>query len=994
MDPITLILTALASGASMAAGGALGEAGKEAYDKIKKMLKSKFGKNKKSDLILSEFTDDPKTWEQPLAKALKQANAEADEKLLQLAKQIIKKAQQQNMIISIGPTAIGPQAKAAEVIIENYFEGDKYTGETAKDEIQTLKIYREQILHSCRHLMLRGISKESSDAQGEQKQMRLTEIYIHLDTKSQKQLGSKGKQERPEFEGQKDTKQISAMEAASKNRKLVILGDPGSGKSTFINFLAHGLAATGLQTPGADIDYFPGWQKEKKDLIPITIILRDFARQLLEHLPQAECQHLWDFVKSRLKATNLLQVEKPLRDALENGKAIVLLDGLDEIPTREQRTYIRDVVNKFSERYLKNRYIITCRKLSYENKNWQLEGFPTFELAPFNEKQINNFIEAWYNELVFLQTVKSKDEGNTLAGKLKEAVRKPDMWQLAPNPLLLTVMALVHTHTGRLPEARALLYEETVEILLWRWEEIKVGGLNEKPKLRQLLLSAGRSEVDLKKVLWKLAFEAHALGGTETAEKDKLADIHERSLQKEFAAWKKNDRNWAWDIIETIKLRAGLLIERADGIFTFPHRTFQEYLAGAYLSSQANFAKRATKLLTEENLWREVVLLAVGRLVYLVGDNEKPLMLVSELLNQQNEKTDFNWRNAWFAGDVLLEMQLSRVQDSNTGKNLLPQVREKIADLVSGGALSPVERAAAGRTLAKLGDPRPGVAVITKNNFPEILWCHVPEGKFWMGSDKSQDSEAYDDELEQHEVFLKEFYISRYPVTNAQYYIFVKDGGYKKEKFWREAIKENFWKNGKFQEQQEPRDFGEVYSLSNHPVVGISWYEALAFCHWLHEKVKNSNKEFNIKIWQKNDFINKQLSSNKWQIILPSEAEWEKAARGDDKRIYPWGDKIETNFANYGDTGINSTSAIGCFPKGQSPYGLLDMGGNVWEWTRSIFKDYPYKQNDGREKLNAGKDKVRVLRGAVRSTILRGTCAVPVASGTIRMTGTTVLDFV
>ena len=157
---------------------------------------------------------------------------------------------------------------------------------------------------------------------------------------------------------------------------------------------------------------------------------------------------------------------------------------------------------------------------------------------------------------------------------------------------MLTVMALVHTHKGRLPDARALLYEETVDILLWRWEQVKMAGDQSSPRLQELLLEAGRADVDLKKVLWQLAYDVHAQAGDEPA--DSLADIKEWDLEKRLAGLHpEGSKDWAVSVIETIKMRAGLLLERAPEIYSFPHRTFQEYLAGAFSGIPVELCKKS-----------------------------------------------------------------------------------------------------------------------------------------------------------------------------------------------------------------------------------------------------------------------------------------------------------------------------------------------------------------------------------------------------------------
>ena len=280
-------------------------------------------------------------------------------------------------------------------------------------------------------------------------------------------------------------------------------------------------------------------------------------------------------------------------------------------------------------------------------------------------------------------------------------MRRTDLWRLAPNPLLLTVMALVHAHKGRLPDARAQLYEDCIDILLWRWEQIKVGASDETPKLRLLLGVAGLLPIDLKTTLSRLAFQAHeSIIRSEEAGKETLAGISELDLEKNLAALHPDrSRDWAVNVIETIKLRAGLLLERSPEVYGFPHRTFQEYLAGTHLAADPAFAKRSAALAEEGALWHEVILLAVGKLVYQDGDTSKPLTLVAELCPVKARPSKKADRKTWLAGEVFCEIGKQRAGGTKLGAELLERVCNRLQRLLERGALSTVERAAAGIAL-------------------------------------------------------------------------------------------------------------------------------------------------------------------------------------------------------------------------------------------------------------------------------------------------------
>ena len=206
----------------------------------------------------------------------------------------------------------------------------------------------------------------------------------------------------------------------------------------------------------------------------------------------------------------------------------------------------------------------------------------------------------------------------------------------------------------------------------------------------------------------------------------------------------------------------------------------------------------------------------------------------------------------------------------------------------------------------------------------------MPAGPFLMGSSDAEPM-ADADEKPQHGLILPAFRIGRYAVTNGLYRRFVEATG----RGWRS-----------FEADRPER--------ATCPAVYVSWHDARAYCEWL------------TGVWSAEGRIGPDE-----EVRLPTEAEWEKAARGDDGRIWPWGDVWNKTKCNNQELGVGDTTPVGMFPQGKGPYGCLDMAGNVWEWTRSLLcKEggegtfaYPYDPRDGRENLEAGDDFRRVVRG-------------------------------
>ncbi len=209
----------------------------------------------------------------------------------------------------------------------------------------------------------------------------------------------------------------------------------------------------------------------------------------------------------------------------------------------------------------------------------------------------------------------------------------------------------------------------------------------------------------------------------------------------------------------------------------------------------------------------------------------------------------------------------------------------------------------------------------------------IPAGSFPMGTPDAERSalaqryggtrESYAEESPQHGVSIPTFEIAQTPVTNALYAVFQQATNAHLPITWNGAL---------------------PAQIHNHPVVDINWYEAQALCQWLSEQLEQRYR-------------------------LPTEAEWEKAARGTDGRAFPWGNMFDPERCNTKESGLGSTTPIDQYQIGASPYGVLDMAGNVWEWTQSLQAPYPYHDDDGRNGLEplANRRVPRFLQRLLRT---------------------------
>ena len=786
---------------------------------------------------------------------------------------------------------------------------------------------------------------------GGEKSISLVDIYISLDTREFEKPPETEDQVRRHMELKEEDRRISAQDMANRESRLVLLGDPGAGKSTLVNYLAYAMANAGLEKGTGR------WLEKLKEsgewdcgvLLPVRVLLREFADDIRKRKPErGGADLLKDHLKEVFQASEYADYWGHFYDGLLEPEPdlpyLVLLDGLDEVPS-DLRQAAMESIEAFAEKYSAHRYIVTCRIYAYIGKGQQLKGFKQATLMPFDQERIDAFVDFWYSKLAKLGRFTEKEAGER-KDALQKATRRPDLFGLARRPLLMTAMAMLHSFRGQLPDDRVELYRSTVDLLLRRWES-RVGG---EKGLLETLDVPGLKMKTLESALYDVAFEMHG-GADPEAE---TADISEGMLMG-IVKKRLGDFRKAEIFVNYVRTRAGLLVCHRPDTFAFPHRTFQEFMAACHLVESADYPVESVELIKEDlRKWRVVFVLAARRAA--IGQGLSAINNLCPVSVGEAESTDAAaFRYAEVAAEALMEIGAFEVEQKELGKLVAGRVRNWLTRAIAAdGILEAKERASMGNTLALLGDARPEITTLDKMEF-----CLVPGGDFVMSEN--------DDPKEICSHLKYPFWMGRFPVTNAQYRLFMDAGGYAEERFWEEAVRNEVWKDGMVkglfddEPRNHPQRFAGPYGLPNHPVVGVTWYEAMAFARWLESH------------WRE-----RQLIPEDWRLGLPTEAQWEKAARGGLKvperpvvltankvakcdvadvlidnensaRKYPWGDELDSEKMNIKETGIGTTSTPGCFSSGKSPCGCEDMSGNVWEWTRSEKRKYPYKPRDGRE---------------------------------------------
>ncbi len=831
-----------------------------------------------------------------------------------------------NQGVAVGGDVGGSVVVAGEG--SQIFMGQQLAKTPAIDSESALGRYLQHVIETNRRLQLQGIRSA-----GQLVSIELEQVYITLTATERRSVATEeawleevaglapGESERltRRNAGQKQETmtqvKVKVEEAIAAHPRLVVLGDPGCGKTTLLSYLAL--------TYARDLHSEAGLLKQRLALaqqrLPILLPLRDFARYLEANHPDPSLDGprlLLDYLHTYFTNQEVILPERFLAGWLQKGNCVVLLDGVDEVAGLKTRHRIARIIERFTIAYPDNRYIVTSRLVGYTDSARLGEDYVVARVRDFTWVDIERFVQYWNLavEIVLAggDTPEARQAARRQTKTLLQAIQGSEqVRELAVNPLLLTVIALVQRYRAQLPERRTELYEEAVEVLLGKWDEAK--GLEAKTIMAGRELDAGDRRSLLEPVaLWMMEQQVREI---ETAE------LRQQLGQQFFEIvgdWRRASQT-VDDFLRLINERSGLLAERGQGVYAFSHLTFQEHLAARAVSDQKNYIDYTLARL-DQGWWREVILLEAG---YLGTQGKRRVTaLVQAIMDHKQEPEPYH--NLVLAAECLRDVGLARVEGDlwNEVQRRLRQEFEQ--PLTQSGLMNLVwqalgrqptkremirRRGAAAEALARIESGGSGARpAFWRLPHGEPVWIEIPAGEFWMGSGSDL-----------HQVDLPTYYIARTPTTNAQYHLFTQATGHKIPGHWEDG--------------RPPK------GLESHPVVNVSWYDAIAYCRWL------------------SDATGKNIS-------LPSEGQWEKAARGDkDKRAYPWGDTFEATRCNSYDLGLNQTTPVGIFPDGTSPYGCLDMAGNADEWTRSIYRDYPYDPNDGRENLEAGDELPRVVRG-------------------------------
>ncbi len=757
--------------------------------------------------------------------------------------------------------------------------------------------------------------------------VRLLDVFVSLRFSDHgREMDLKRLPEVEERESRDFTPPQVLQRAMQKKKSLLLLGGPGSGKTTLLKYFAVCcLDATSrericLQQP----------------LIPIFVPLR----QIDPSRPFTEALSIW------VKTHNQSISAKNFAGWLHQPGALVLLDGLDEVSDLRTRRQICEWIDKAASAYGESTFVVTCRFTGYREAEGVALQTPhtRADVLDLNATQQNTFLQQWFHAagLERLEAQQAEDplrvqeiqsEAKADAGQVVEFLAKEEnraLADMASIPVLLQIMAIIWKEQGSLSGERVELYSRCIDYLLDH---------RDRNKKIEPLLSAAKARLVLRPL---------ALWMQNEGRKDEAPAAE---IEKQIAGKLQEVRPGTepGEFLENIRDRAGVLVGAGAETYTFQHKSFREFLAAIEIANQ-NEAGILVKNFGDD-WWRESILFSAGLtspeifpafLEYFLKHEKNdgptsPLLL--QMLHEAAVKPLAPFEK------VLRDKRLSWQKRYNAlqcvrllrrpGGPPLPEAVKELVKFVHADK-EPRLRQLAEMILIEWSERPP--AVIGKT--PDRFFNPTEENAEYLLTRSGE----YAFSFTKKKVAVPDLYFAKFPVTIKRYRMFLESLPKKLREDYRIRV-------------DDKRFLGD-----DQPVMGITWYSAMAYCEWLTAQQKANGKG------QKESL----------SFRLPTEIEWEWAATGD-KREYPWGnEKPDETRANFGKK-IDHTTPVGSYPAGATPEGLMDMAGNVWEWCLNghdepdfVLDKNPELLGDWR-KIKSGN--LRALRGGAyytEASALRG----------------------
>lgn len=724
--------------------------------------------------------------------------------------------------------------------------------------------YRAWLEKKCAEVETLGARVQQGQA------IRLNHVYVPLQSDGGSDSGTAPavRSDREPGGSRRTASDRSLLDQLAK-RSLYVPGAPGAGKSTFCRWVAF-LTCRGEVPPHPVAAEIPeSFPEDFAGRLPVLVPLREFWPSLPQQPKSRDLsataleRALADWLAHR--ATDGLTW--PVVAAhLENGSALLLFDGLDEVPLEHgadgwPRTRFLAGLAEANARWTQagNRLLLTSRPYALDPAEAHRLGLDLAPLDPLDAALQALLVRRWFHTL---------GTPDVAALMLEHLGGRKELADLVFSPLLLTALCVIFGQGKKLPEHKHELYERIVEAVL----------ANRFPE--------APSQSRQRRSLEAVAQGMHTGEGLDERRSVPQAEITEDEIQR-VLQWFRNQQSWAdADDLSPERTRekllseSGLLLPEPNQRAKFLHLTFQEFLAAQRLLADHRtklpglFAQHAA-----QPEWRNTLSFLFASLLAKNATPDQALELLRALLAEATQRGPSDATAlglAIAAGDALEILLGQKIEVPDALCEFQAFCRRAIDD-----SATVRERNQLALLLGRLGDPR----VVSDLRGARDAFVEVPAGAYVFGREKKPFRIA------------EPFWLSRYPVTNEQFRRFLEADGYGQESHWtpegwqwrtKNDIREpSYW--------HDPRFDGPT-----QPVVGVSWYEADAFAKWLGG-------------------------------TLPTERQWEAAARGAQGFDYPWGGPWEKGICN-ADYVLGATSPVGIFPRSRAPCGADDMAGNVWEW--------------------------------------------------------------